>query len=306
MAFRYLAAASIIGALSASDAHASIGERVVAVVGEHPILLSELRQRARPYRQEAQLSEILNRMIDEQLEQRYADRARIVVTPREIDARIKNVASEAGLTPEKVLEEAKSQGRSEQEYRDEIGRQIIAGKLVELYVRKNVRVTEQDERAAYARWLVEGDDTVDLRVIAMPRAVGDIAAQTTFAENIVQRVRSGTAEFCQVAAHLNAPPFPTTNCGSHGPVPRRSLLPEMAAAAHTLKPGELAAPIVLHDEFGGEFGVLVVQRAPASPPPAYEAVREKMLERAYVEATARQRKRWLQELRRGVHVEIRL
>jgi len=31
-----------------------------------------------------------------------------------------------------------------------------------------------------------------------------------------------------------------------------------------------------------------------------------MLERAYVEATERQRKQWLQELRQGVYIDVRL
>ena len=40
--------------------------------------------------------------------------------------------------------------------------------------------------------------------------------------------------------------------------------------------------------------------------PAFEQVKEKMIDRAFVEATERQRKLWLQELRRGVYVDVRL
>ena len=72
-----------------SVARASIVERVVAVVADRPILLSELRQRARPHvARVAHLSEaeraaaeseihraLLDRMIDERLEETAADRA---------------------------------------------------------------------------------------------------------------------------------------------------------------------------------------------------------------------------------------
>ena len=51
MKSRVLPAVVLLGALLAAPNHAeaSIVERVVAVVGERPILLSELRQRARPH-----------------------------------------------------------------------------------------------------------------------------------------------------------------------------------------------------------------------------------------------------------------
>jgi hypothetical protein len=40
--------------------------------------------------------------------------------------------------------------------------------------------------------------------------------------------------------------------------------------------------------------------------PPFEEVREQMMERAFVEATDRQRKLWLTELRRGVYIDVRL
>ena len=39
---------------------------------------------------------------------------------------------------------------------------------------------------------------------------------------------------------------------------------------------------------------------------AFEKVKDKMMESAYIDATERQRKQWLQELRRGMYVDVRL
>ena len=39
---------------------------------------------------------------------------------------------------------------------------------------------------------------------------------------------------------------------------------------------------------------------------AFDEVKEQMMERAFVDATERQRKMWLQELRRGVYIDVRL
>ena len=40
--------------------------------------------------------------------------------------------------------------------------------------------------------------------------------------------------------------------------------------------------------------------------PRFEDVKEEMWERAFGEAMERQRKLWLQELRRGVYIDVRL
>ena len=88
-------------------------ERIVAVVGERPILLTELRQRARPhlYRiaastqnptqaaaaESEMFRELLTRIIDERLEEQAADKAHLTVTPEEVDNGIKQVAAQARI-----------------------------------------------------------------------------------------------------------------------------------------------------------------------------------------------------------------
>src|SRR4051794_39963894 len=76
-------------------------DRVVAVVDEHPIFLSELRQHARPHlnrvdamggdtKQRADLKaaatrETLDRMIEERLEEQQAEKAHLTVSSAEVD-----------------------------------------------------------------------------------------------------------------------------------------------------------------------------------------------------------------------------
>src|SRR3954464_8131736 len=108
------------------SALAAIAERVVAVVGEHAILLSDMRQRARPFllqiqqkvpsgaQQAAAESELykhlLQKMVDERVEQQAADKAHLTVTTDEIDKGIKNVAGQQGLTVEQLVAEAGKTG----------------------------------------------------------------------------------------------------------------------------------------------------------------------------------------------------
>ena len=323
LALLLVAAASLAPGL----ARAAIVERVVAVVGERPILLSELRQRARPhlYRIAAQTSdptqqaaaeselfrELLTRMIDERLEEQAADKAHITVTPDEVDAGIRQVATQAKLTPKDLVNEAKKQGLSEQDYRDEIRRQVVEGKLINLRVRGRVRVGEAEARAAYAHAVreMQQQSPVDLKILALSLPPGStqqtVAARQTLAQEIVNRARGGE-DFCELILNYSDDPTTKSTCGSRGPLPRGNLFPELQQAAATLKPGEISDPISFRDPMGNS-AILVVQLATAQPTiPPYEEVREQMMERAFVEATERQRKLWLQELRRGVYIDVRL
>src|SRR5262249_23590060 len=52
---------------------------------------------------------------------------------------------------ERLVEEATKNGLTAQEYRDEVRRQILEGKLLQLRVRGRVRVTEDDIKTTYAK-----------------------------------------------------------------------------------------------------------------------------------------------------------
>ncbi len=308
-------------------AQASIVERVVAVVGERPILLSELRHRARPHlyqvlaqnpdpsqlvAAESQLyRELLNRMIDERLEQRAADKARLSVTPEEIDRAVRQVATNAKLTPAQLLEETRLQGFTDQDYRDELRRQLLEGKLIELRVRGRVRVTEQDARSAYARYVREmaQQSPVDLRILVLQVPPGAAPKEATalraMADDLARRGQSGE-DFCALVAQYSQDPSTKSTCGSRGPVPLSALFPELQQAAQSLPKGGVSDTISFQDPSGNR-AFLVVQLAESQGvAPPYEQVHDQMMESAYVEATKRQHQLWLNELRRSTYIDVRL
>src|SRR5262245_4373045 len=136
---RPLAAAGLALALllgHVRPAEAVVVERIVAIVGERAILLSELRERARPYlvaiqqkmptgaqqaAAESQVfKELIEKMIDEELEGQAASKARVTVTAEEIDNAVQNISASQGMTPEQLYKNAKTaSGMTRQEYREE-------------------------------------------------------------------------------------------------------------------------------------------------------------------------------------------
>jgi peptidyl-prolyl cis-trans isomerase SurA len=320
-----LSAAIALSAITFTpNAHGTIIERVVAVVGDRPILLSELRHRARPFlfrillttpgaaqqasAESEMLHDLLNRIIDDRLEEQAADKARIVVTSDEIDNAIKNVAAQQRIKPSDLITVAKSQGLTEQDYRDEIRRQLLEGKLVQLRVRGRVRVTEQDARAAYSHWVKDFQEQspVDLRILALripPGATEEvIKVRETLAQQLTMQARAGKpSDFCNLVKQYGDDPQTRDTCGSHGPQAMAALRPPLDSLAQSLKEGETADPIRI-----GTEAVIIVQMAQTPQIPPYTQVQDAMMERAFGEAMERQRKLWLDELRHGVYLEVRM
>lgn len=312
---------------TAPPAEAAIVERIVAVVGERPILLSELRQRARPHLFRIALSspnatqraaaesemfrELLTRLIEERLEEGAADKAHLTVTPEEVDNGLRQIAAQARLDPKQLVTEAKRQGLSEQDYRDEVRRQVLEGKLIRLRVQGRVRVTEQDAQSAYVHYVKElsQQSPVELHILVLQVPPGSTreteAARLALGEELSRRGNGGE-DFCKLIATYSDDARTKATCGSNGAIPLQMLLPDLQQAATSLKPGQISEPIVFRDPTGQQ-AVLVVQLASKQPKaPAYEQVKEQMMDRAFAEATERQRRMWIQELRRGVYIDVRL
>lgn len=301
-------------------AEAAIVERIVAVVGERPILLSELRHRAKPSlimlmmttQDPAKLAQgendvyrdALNHMIDEQLIEQAAQKAHLAVSVDEIDRAIAQKAGQLRITPAELVAEAGREGLSEQDYRDEIRRQILEGKLVQLRVAGRVRVTESDAREAYARFSKDfaEQSPVELRTLPMRLTPGAsvIEAKEKLAQEIVMKSRAGQ-DFCGFVKEFSDDVQSRDQCGFRGRQPLKGLYPAIQEQLVDMKDGEISNPI----RFGQEV-ILVFQLVRRPKVPAFEDVRAQMMDLAVEDLFSHQRDLYLQELRRGVYIDVRL
>jgi peptidyl-prolyl cis-trans isomerase SurA len=327
-AFVPAAAALLAGSV---PARAVIVERVVAVIGERPLLWSELVHRAAATRIQIRLQtrdanvvsvqeqemykELLERMIDDRLEEQQADRAHISVSPEEIDRGIANIAAQAQtqqarpVTVQDVLGEIHRRGMSDQDFRDEIRRQILEGKLIELRVRPRVRITEQDAHAAYQHWAQDMKDKqpVDVRTLALrvpaPASQGQVESRMTLAQEIVGKVRAG-GDFCALVSQYSDDASSRDSCGGRGPQPFGSLIPQIQDAVRATKAGDVSDPIPVH--IGPDDAVIIVMNGGESRLPPFVEVKGQMEQQATLEALERARKQWLKDLRQKVYVDVRL
>ncbi len=316
-----LASAAAVTTAMPRPAHAVIVERIVAVVGDRPILLSELRHRARPQltlvarqtggdptqmaaAEPSIMRTVLDQMIDERLIEQQADKAHISVKMAELDRALETKAQQVGITEKQLLEQARMQGFSEQDYRDEVRRQLLEGKLLQLRVAGRVRITEQDARAAYAKLVkqIGSEAPVDLQVIAMklPTSAAGIDAKEKLAQDIVMRARRGE-DFCKLVKEDSDDTATLDNCGSRGAQPMSRILPAARQMLQHMKEGDISDPIRIGDQ-----AIVVFRLAKRQPIPPYEKVREQMYDQATEEAIMQQRTVWVKELRRAAVIDVRL
>ncbi len=315
-----LAAAALFGSAAApSPARATVVERVVAVVGERAILLSDLRRRAQPYllqmqqtvpagaQRNAAISQLykalVERMVDEELEQRAAAQAKVVVTEREVEAALGRVAAQNNISVEKLLTEAKRTGMEPGQYRDELRRQLLQAKLINVRLQGRIRVTEDDLKSAYRKLELEERERLPFRVawVFVPGR-GDAKKQRELAERVATAAR--TTEFSELARRYSEDEA-TRNQGGVLPATRlEQVPPAMRRALIGLDVGESSGVISLGG--GGGYAVIKLLSREESQLPDYDTARAELGERVYVEKMNQARRTWLDNLRRQHHVEVRL
>ncbi len=321
-----LLAPFLLAALSAPRAaHAVVVERVVAVIGDKPLLLSDLKRRARPslfqlYASTATPTEIaiqegriqkdvLNRMVEERLVEQAAERAKKTISGPDVDRAIQTRAEALKLSVPALFQEAKRSGLTEQDYRDEIRRQLLEGKLIQLRLAGRLNITEDEGRAAYMKWVRDiGDDKlVDLRILPMRIPAGATEEQAArvvaVAQNVTDRVRK-KEDFCDLVAQYSEDPAAKAGCGGRGMQPLSAFFGPIQEAARSLQTGEVSEPVRFRA--GADEVVLVVYMVKAPGIPSFEDVKPQMMERALGDAVEKQRKLWLDELKRGVYIDVRI
>ncbi|AUX20542.1 peptidyl-prolyl cis-trans isomerase [Sorangium cellulosum] len=332
-----LALAGLITAASLATplAHAVVSERIVAVVGDHAILLSDLRQRARPFLLQIQAKvppgaqqaaaesqlfrELIQKMVDEELESQAAERANVRVTSEEIQNAFRNIAAAEQTTVEELFRLARTtSGLTEQEYRDEIRRQILEGKMLQLRVRGRVRITEQDVQTAFDRLVREERRRRDyhpawivLRILPGASAEA-IEERRALAAALAERAKQGE-DFAELARQFSddtATRDAGGDLGIRAPQgsqaaltgQREVMAPELEAALLAIEPGGVTGPTRVGDAF-------VVMKLLSRQPSRFttlEAARPELLQRLQAEILQKAKVKWLDELKRGTHVEIRL
>ncbi|HWP09986.1 MAG TPA: peptidylprolyl isomerase [Polyangiaceae bacterium] len=313
---------ALAGFAGVRPAHATVIERVVAVVGERAILLSDLRGRAQPFlvqivqqvptgaQRNAAISQLykglIEKLVDEELEQRAAIQAKVAVTPREIEEALQRVASQNNVTVERLFVEAKRTGLDEPAYREELRRQLLQTKLINVRLQGRIRVSDDDLRAAYQKLVMEEREKLGFRVawvlvgVKSGASPKEISARRRVAEDV--SVGAQSTDFAALAARYSDDSTTRSTGGVLPAAHLAELAPQLRRVVSSLDVGQTSAVIAVPSG----FAVLKLLEREETSLPTFDEARSELAQRVYLEKMTQARRSWLDNLRRQQHVEVRL
>lgn len=321
-AFLLAAALSLASLVAVRPARAELIDRVVAVLDEEAIFLSELEARARPFlaeinanapagererRRAEVLRATLDRMIDDHLVRQAAQRGHIAVTEEEVDQFIERIARERGATPQQVYDSLAGEGITRSEYRSYMEAEVLQLKVLQARVRGRINITENDLQEEYRRFVREASTRSILHpahvFIGVPPDASSeqLVTLRQRAEDVARRARAGE-DFGQLVQAYSDDEGTRATAGDLGDVNPGTLPEAIERQLNALADGEVADPI----QGPNGFHVFrMISRRPITPPPFAE-VRDRLYASLLNREMVRQQRIYLRELRRGAQIDNRL
>lgn len=299
----------------AAIAHADVLERVVAVVDDEPIFLSELRRRATPFiprlaqfppeqRGEALeelYRQLLEGLIDEELVRKAARDLDVRVTNGDVQRALDNVRNQNGLTEEEFWEALRGQGYTRASYRSDLRSQLLRLKVLNQRVRTRVNITEADVRRRYDQRLRNANRELRFEAsqifFALP--TGATATELRSIRELAAEVAASATDeetFAELAEEYGG--------GSLGWLRQGDLPERLETVLLALQPGEVSEPVrsirgfhvfLLHGRERGGEGI-----------PPFDEVKEQIFQQMMSTAMERQERLFIQELRREAIIDVRL
>jgi peptidyl-prolyl cis-trans isomerase SurA len=300
----------VVGAASAQE----IVDGIAAQVGSEIVLISDVYQIAEPPERRLReqgasnkdiamlRAEILERMIERALIRQVVRRAELDATEAEVDSAIEGIATENGLTIQRLKASVEAQGLPFETYRERIRSEIEHAKVINGMIGARVRVEEKDIRALYDEEFGDqpaGGTEVHLRHILVSFESEDPAARRLACDRTSKallRIRDGEP-FQDVAAEVST--MHPEKGGDLGWIHASSLASWMKDAIDPLPDGGTSE--VIEMPFGCNL-LHVVERRPYEQV-SYDSVRGRLADYLYQQRLGEEYSDFIEELREQTYIE---
>lgn len=302
-------------------ASARVVEKIAAVVGEDIVLSSEVEEHAAPFLQEisampnptqraarasALRREILDRLVDERLIIQQAAELKLSVSSEDVDRSIEQIKKEnGGLTDAQLSAELARAGQTMGSYRQEIKKQIMRYRVLNIAVGSKVTVSDADVESYYNGHMKSGDH-VQVKAshifVAIPENADAVTlkAKEKFAHDLLERAKAGE-DFAKLAKDFSQDPATRDEGGDLGYFGRDMLPKPIEEMVFAMKVGEVRGPV--RADRGFHVIKLVDRRTSEVKPLA--AVKEELRGQLRQKEMERQTKNYLSELRKRTLVDVR-
>ena len=296
---------------------AEVVDRIVAVVNDDIIALSELNQFVKPYadkintlgyslKKEREMlfkvrDDILNQLIDQKLTDQEIKRLKISVSENEIDAAVERMKEITYYTDEELRQELAGQGSNMEEYRKNIKEQILRAKLVNREIKSKIVITKQDVKSYYETHSDKycGEKKYRLQNIIMKvSSFADKAKKFSIQkrmEAVLAKLKAGQP-FEEMAKSYSE----SSGSCDLGLFAINELSPQLQEAIKGLGVGEFTS--VLDTDYG--YQIFYISEVVDSPGKSLEEVTAEIEEKLFREIVDKKFRSWLDDLHKKAHIKI--
>lgn len=301
---------------------AEIIDRVVAVVNDDIIALSELEAEGKDFFEQVARQapaaeraaalqkarrEVLDSLIDKMITGQKAAEMGVSVSESELDEAINRLLTEQKIGASELLKVLQEKGISEEKYRASIREQILRSKLVSYEVSSKIVITEEQSREYYAAkytaevseggfyllqmgfvWQDKGDNPENAKAQARKRA-----------QMAWKRAAAGE-DFKALARDFSELPS-AVDGGDVGVLQVTDMSAAMRETISSLQPGEVSS--VMETSSGYQFFKLLSKRQGETIEQApYESVKAEIQDILFRQEMERQYGKWIQGLREQAYI----
>jgi peptidyl-prolyl cis-trans isomerase SurA len=317
LATTLLAAAGVLGPL-AGDARAEelLVDGIAAQVGSRIVLVSDvqrtiasreaaMREMGAPESEIARLrADGLERMIESKLIAEVAERMEVTASDEEITATIESIARQNGLTAEQLYASVAYHGISDDDYREQIGSEIVQRNVVNGVLGRDVKIEEEELRALYEQlYGSQPQDGVAVHVRQLLVTHGGPNERTPgeaceIVDAAIARIQAGE-DFGAVASEMSE--VAPGQGGDIGWLPLAEVAPWMRRALDPLEPGQTSGRV--EAPFGCNALQLVARRE--LEPVSFESVKNQLNQRLWEQKIEVAYREWIEKLREQTYIDRR-
>ncbi len=296
---------------------AEVVDRIVAIVNDEVITLTELNQELLPYVEKINRSDyprekkdkiiyqlkqdMLDRMIDRMLTDQEVARIGITVSENEVDTAIERLKQSQFMTQEDLEKALAHDGVTYQEYRQKIHQEILRPKLINYSVKSKVVVTDTDVKKYYHdhKELYTAKKKYHLSniLISFDRSGGSKSALYEKAQKIREMLDRGDS-FKELAETYSQAPNASEG-GDLGILEADYLSEALKQKISKLKEKEYSD--VIETEQG--FQLFYVEDIQSEGVKKFEDVKEEIAKTLYDEIVEKKFNSWLDSLRENSHIK---
>lgn len=301
--------------LMASSSKAQVLEKIVAIVNDQTILLSDIEsQRVRlskarmvdellvadPKAVAANREAIIDLMISERLIDSEVQKQGLGATAERVDAEIRQIAQQNGVTKAQLKQALVEQGTDFAEYQNFIKKRVERHGLIEKAITSKIKISDEDSAAYFiqTKGASAGLDSFQYRlahILFLPKG-GDVAGAEARANSVLAKISEGKSFETLASQHSEDPNF--SPGGALGTFKTGEFLPEIEKAVQNMSVNQTTG--IVKTRIG--FHIVKLLEKTLIPSPEFEQAKPRIQAFLAEQAFKRQFSFWLTQKKQDAFV----